>query len=141
MQEHPGQIGDYWLSQRPGSDRWCRTWYDAATRQTRRVSLGTSDFQEGKLQLWEWFAEHGRLGKQAPQDVPLAQVFVRYWKQYAHGLKSAEQIRISLRYWTDWWGEATVAEATKHRQREFVKWLYGDPPRSHGYVKRILTDG
>src|SRR5690606_22315574 len=101
------------------------------------------DFQEGKLRLWAWFAEHGRLGKQAPQDVALAQVFVRYWEQHAKRLASAEQIKISLRYWTQWWGEATVAEVTKHRQREFVKWLYttGDKPRSHGYVKRILTDG
>lgn len=73
--------------------------------------------------------------------MPLAQVFVRYWEQYAKHLASAEQIKISLRYWTEFWGEATVAEVTKPRQREFVKWLYGDPPRSHGYVKRILTDG
>ena len=60
MQERPGQIGDYWLSKRRGSEQWCRTWYDTATRQTRRESLGTADFQEGKLRLWEWFAKHGR---------------------------------------------------------------------------------
>lgn len=141
MQERPGQIGDYWLSQRPGSRQWCRTWYDATTRQTRRASLGTDDFQEGKLRLFAWFAEFGKLGKQKPQDVPLAQVFVRYWRQYAKDLKSAEQIKISLRYWTEWWGESMVAEVTKAKQRDFVKWLYADGRRSHGYVKRILTDG
>lgn len=143
MQERPGQIGDYWLSKRPGSEQWCRTWYDAGTRQTRRTSLGTTDFQEGKLKLWEWFAEHGRLGKQAAQTTPLAQVLVRYWEQHAKTLASAEQIKLSLRYWNEWWKEATVAEITKHRQREFVKWLHtgGDKPRSDGYVKRILTDG
>ena len=143
MQERPGQIGDYWLTKRPGSQQWCRTWYDARTRQTRRASLGTDDFQQGKLKLWEWFAEYGRLGKQAPQDTPLAQVLVRYWEQHGKHLASAEQIKLSLRYWTEYWGEATVAEVTKARQREFVKWLHasGEKPRSDGYVKRILTDG
>lgn len=143
MQERPGQIGDYWLTQRPGSRQWCRTWYDPKSRQTRRASLGTDDFQQGKLKLWEWFAEHGRLGKQAAQVTPLAQVLVRYWEQHGKALASAEQIKVSLRYWNEWWGEAMVSEVTKARQREFVKWLYasGEKRRSDGYVKRILTDG
>jgi integrase len=143
MQERPGQIGDYWLSKRPGSEQWCRTWYDTRTRQTRRASLGTVDFQQGKLKLWEWFAEFGRLGKQAPTETPLAQVLVRYWEQHAKTLASAEMIKVSLRYWTEHFGAAMVSEITKHRQREFVKWLHasGKKPRSDGYIKRILTDG
>lgn len=143
MQERPGQIGDYWLSKRPGSEQWCRTWYDTRTRQTRRASLGTDDFQQGKLRLWEWFAQYGRLNKQAPTETPLAQVLVRYWEQHGKVLSSAEVIKVSLRYWTEFFGAAMVSEITKPRQREFVKWLHasGKKPRSDGYIKRILTDG
>ncbi len=61
MQERPGQIGNYWLSQRTGSKNWCRTWFDAATRQTNRASLGTTDIQEAKVrfmgmvcQIWRY---------------------------------------------------------------------------------------
>ena len=140
MQEHPGQIGDFWLSKRPGSDNWCRTWYDAGTRQTRRASLGTADFQEGKLRLWEWFAKHGRVGLQQPQDAALALVLVRYWERHASALPSAEFAKIALRYWSDFWGEVTVSEVTAKRQREFVAWL-AESGKSTGYIKRILTVG
>ena len=140
MQEHPGQIGDFWLSKRPGSDNWCRTWYDADTRQTRRASLGTADFQEGKLRLWEWFAKHGRVGLQQPQDATLAMVLVRYWERHASALPSAEFAKIALRYWSDFWGEATVSEVTAKRQREFVASL-AEAGKSAGYIKRKLTVG
>lgn len=140
MQERPGQIGDYWLSKRRGSDNWCRTWYDAATRQTRRESLGTTDFQEGKLRLWEWFAKHGRVAQQQPQEAALAMVLVRYWERHASALPSAEFAKIALRYWTEYWGEATVSEITTERQREFIKAL-AESGKSQGYIKRILSVG
>lgn len=140
MQERPGQIGDYWLSKRPGSQQWCRTWYDDATRQTRRASLGTADFQEGKLKLWEWFAKHGRIAKQEAAQASLDMLLVRYWEQHASALPSAETAKIALGYWSDFFGTATVTEITAARQREFMDWLReGD--RSEGYIKRIMTVG
>lgn len=140
MHEHPGQIGDFWLSKRAGSDNWCRTWFDATARQTRRVSLGTSDFQEGKLKLWEWFAKHGRVDQQQPQDAALSLVLVRYWQRHACKLPSAEFAKIALRYWSKFWGEVTVSEVTAARQREFVASLAAEG-KSPGYIKRILTVG
>lgn len=143
MQERPGQIGDYWLSQRPNSAAWCRTWFDAATRQTRRASLSTDDFQDAKLKLWEWFAKYGRVGRQEPQDAPLDLILVRYWERHAHAQPSAEMARKALAYWSDFWDGATVGELSPARQREFHGWLKGrrTPPLSDGYVKRILTVG
>ena len=41
-QDRPGAIGGYWLSRRPNSDQWCRTWFDRNTRQTSRASLGVT---------------------------------------------------------------------------------------------------
>lgn len=143
MQERPGQIGEYWLSQRPGSAQWCRTWYDEPTRQTRRASLGTADFQEGKLKLWEWFAKHGRVDKQAANVTPLALVLARYYEQHGAKLPSAAVIRQSLGYWTEFFGDVLVSEVTPLRQQEFIAWIRssGKKPRSEGYIKRILTDG
>lgn len=141
MLERPGQIGDYWLSQRPGSKQWCRTWYDPRTRQTRRASLGTDDFQSAKLALWEWFAKHGRMPKQEAHEASLDMVLVRYWQQHACDLPSAETSKIALRYWSEFFGECAVSDVTPARQREFIEWLRDGGRRSDGYVKRVLTVG
>lgn len=140
MQERPGQIGDFWLSQRAGSQHWCRTWFDAGTRQTKRASLGTGDFQEAKLKLWEWFAKHGRVPQQQPQEAPLDLVLVRYYQQHAHALPSAEMARIALRYWSDFFGACAVSDVTAARQREFIAAMRAEG-KSEGYIKRILTVG
>jgi len=140
MQERPGQIGDYWLSQRPGSKQWCRTWYDADARQTKRASLGTDNFQEGKLKLWEWFAKHGRLGQQQPQEAALELLLVRYYEQHAAALPSREVARAALGYWSDFFAGATVSELTPARQREFMESLRASG-KSEGYIKRIMTVG
>jgi integrase len=143
MRERPGQIGDYWLSKRPGSDAWCRTWFDASTRQTRRTSLGTSDFQEGQLKLAEWFARYGKVGKQPAAEATLGNVLVRYWEQHARDIPSKEFAQIALGYWTEFFGPVTVSEVTAARQRQFIEWMRGRrvPPLSDGYIKRVLSVG
>lgn len=139
--EKLGQIGDFWLSKRRGSDQWCRTWYDAGTRQTRRASLGTADLQAAKVALYEWFSKHGQLTDQDPADLPCETVFARYYQQHAAALPSAEMARIALAYLSDFFAAKTVNEVTIHEQRRFVKWLTADRPLSDGYIKRILTVG
>lgn len=143
MQERTGEIGDYWLTKRPGSAQWCRTWYDADTRQTRRASLGTDDLQAAKVALWEWFAKYGRVGKQQAAETSLELVLVRYYQQHAEVLPSAEMARVALGYWSDFFSGATVSEVTPARQREFVDWLKArrERPLSDGYIKRVLTVG
>lgn len=140
MQERPGQIGEYWLSQREGSTQWCRTWYDQRGRQVRRASLGTGDFQAAKLALWEWYARHGRVKTQGPEDAPLELFLTRYYQQHARNLPSAETASYALGYWSDFFAQATVAEATPQRQRAFKEWLESRG-LSPGYVKRILGVG
>jgi integrase len=49
--QQPGRIGEYWLSKRPNSPFWCRTWFDPAKRQTRRESFAV---------LERYWTEHGR---------------------------------------------------------------------------------
>lgn len=143
MQERPGQLGEYWLSKRPGSEQWCRTWYDDGTRQTKRASLGTADFQAAKIALSQWFVKFGRIANQQPQDVPLEQVLVRFWHRHGSALASAEMVDIALGYWSEFFAGRTVSELTAAAQREFVAWLRagGKRPRSNGYIKRILGVG
>lgn len=143
MQERAGQIGEYWLSQRVGSSAWCRTWFDADTRQTRRTSLGTDDLQAAKVALWEWFAKHGKVGRQAAQETPLDLVLVRYYQQHAEASESAEMARIALGRWSDFFNGCSVSEVTPQRQREFMAHMKASrkPPLSDGYIKRIMSVG
>ena len=87
-----GRIGDFWLSRRPNSPQWCRTWFDPGTRQTRRASLGTDDLESAKIHLAEWITLNVTLRRQQPRDVPLATVFARYYEKHAkHTLGAGTQ--------------------------------------------------
>jgi len=146
MQERLAQIGDYWLSKRPGSQQWCRTWYDGDTRQVRRASLGTSDFPAAQIALAEWVVQHAKLGKQQPQEMALATVLVRYWHRKGKHLASKEVTEVALAYWSDFFAGAVVSELDRARQREFMDWLRsgrgsGKPRLSDGYIKRIMGIG
>lgn len=140
MQERLGQIGDYWLSKRPGSAQWCRTWYDDATRQTRRASLGTDDLQEGKLKLFEWYAANARVGRQEAKETPLELVLVRYWEKHAKALASRDTAKAALGYWSDYFPGAMVTEVTTDKQIAFMEWL-SEAGKSPGYIKRIMSVG
>lgn len=132
-----GQIGRYWLSRRRNSAAWCRTWFDAATRQTCRASLGTEDLDEAKLALAAWITSSIQPDQSRPEDAPLETYLVRYLERHAKYLPSAEPARYGLVRWSEFFAGALVSEITPERQREFVeftprwgaeRWLY--PPDS-----------
>ena len=119
------EIGGYWLSRRDNSPNWCRTWFDPATRQTRRASLGTDDFQRAELKLAAWIAKNAEVRDQRPADLPLATVLTRYWYGHAKDLPSSVQAKIELRYWSNFFGADMVADLTPTRQEAFVEHLRG----------------
>ena len=92
----PGSIAGYWLSRRPGSNAWCRTWFDPAARQTRRASLGTDDLAEAERRLAAWVAANTAPKQAAPSDIVLGVAFLRYYEHHARHLRGAEAQRISL---------------------------------------------
>lgn len=144
MQERPGQIGDFWLSKRRGSEQWCRTWYEDG--QTRRASLGTPDLQAAKLALYAWFNENGKLKAQAPEKTDVVIVLSRYYEQHAKKLASEEVARVACGLWAEFYAGDTVADLKAVRQREFHAWLRArrtkqGRPYSEGYIKRILGVG
>ena len=139
-----GQIGSYWLSRKPGrdgaDDAWCRTWYDARTRQTCRVSLGTTDFQEASLRLAAWVVANARFQKAAPDQVLIETLLLNYWNDHAQHLPSAKTQWLGLSYWQEFWTGRTVAEITPYEQRQFREWLAGRGTGPSG-IDRILSVG
>jgi len=141
-QKRDYQLGEYWLSKQSRSPAWCRTWFDGNSRQTRRVSLGTANFDEAKETLNEWYITNRTLKNEAPEKVTLASLFAPYYEQYACNLTSAYQSQLSLRYWLDFFQSATVAEATEISQQEkFHHWLKTERNISNATIHRIVNVG
>lgn len=139
-QSRAGQVGPYWLSKRPGSDNWYRTWFDTDARQTRRISLGTDDFEQAQDQLVQWFVESRKIADQQPSQITVAELLVRDFKSRSSNLASADAIKISLGYWTEFFDGATIADVTPHTVQAFVEGLRKGG-KSDGYIRRILSDG
>jgi integrase len=141
MPEKRFQIGDYWLSlEKNKSPVWRATWFDAKTRQTRRASLGTADFQQATEALAQFVVLRAQPKNEAPADMPLALIFVRYWHQHASKLASSEQAQYALAMWTEYWGASSVADLTPESQEDFMAWLKAKDFKN-SYVSRILSVG
>ena len=118
------QLGDFWLSKRRGSQAWCRTWFDLGDRQTKRVSLGTTDHNEARQALTDWFVLNHAKKDEKPADATLAEVFARYFEHYGSTIRSSGNIQRALSFWLDFHGAATVEEACQMpRQQAFQKYL------------------
>ena len=136
--ERPFQIGPYYLSQRPNSPQWCRTYFDADTRQTRRVSLGTADFEAAKEALAAWYTLHGRRDREEPCSVVLATVCARYHEKQGQHVRSAGIQRRNLTIILEASSPGiTVGEFTLERQMEVVRKLRGQG-YADGTIKRAM---
>src|SRR5258708_6221752 len=94
------RIGKWFLDKRPNSPSWCVCWFDSATRQTRRSSLSTEDFQVAKTRLAEHVTRHQMLKKVDPDEVLLEVILIRYWEEHGSRIPSAEQARFALGKWS-----------------------------------------
>jgi integrase len=147
--ERLGEIAGYYLTKRERSPFFHATWFDAATRQTKRASLGTDNLQEAEIRLAEFVAKRARVCDQGQGEPQLASVLVRYWHGHvcrtdASGslirIASHEQARVALALWTEHWGDAIVADLSIARQQAFVEWLKGRGSKN-SYVSRVLSVG
>jgi integrase len=138
MPDERFQIGDYWLSRRPGSPYWHRTWFDNHTRQTRRVSLRTADLADAKVALAQYVTSYGQWQQHEASAVMLADVFARYYERHVKTLSRPDSQRQSLYLVLRYRPELTVAEFTLERQEELVAEMRRDGYRS-GTVKRALN--
>ena len=136
------QVGDYWLSKQSRSPAWCRTWYDTKTEQTRRARLGTTDFEEAKQILTDWFIANQNLSKEDPSKITLAEIFAPFYEQHGSKLVSAYQAQSSLSLWLEFFGTATVSEATTVPEQErFQFWLKSEKGLGANTAHRIVSVG
>jgi integrase len=138
--DRKGQIGDYWITQRPNSPVWCRTWFDSHTRQTRRASLGTDNFRQAELKLAEWVTKYQHLSDERPEDMPLETTLVRYFEKQAKASASETQVKISLRFWSEHFAGKVISELTPESIEAFIEWLQ-QKGHSNGYINRTLAAG
>lgn len=136
-----GQIGTYWVSTRPNRPGFFRTWFDPATRQTRRASLDAADADEAQLRLAEWVLANQRLKSEPPQEVFFEVLLARYLKRAENErMPSLPQAMIAARLWSDFFAGATVSEITYDRVDEFIEHLRAKG-HSRGYISRTLSVG
>ncbi len=75
-----------------------------------------------------------------PESTPLETTLIRYWHHQAQYLRSADQAKISLKKWSDFFPNARVSAVTQARQRQFVQYLANEG-LSNGYIRRVLAAG
>ncbi|TIT36144.1 MAG: hypothetical protein E5W65_10270 [Mesorhizobium sp.] len=127
MNKRAFQIGDYWLDRRDNRPGWYRFSYDPAKRQTRKFAMDTDDFETAKSKLEDWYmAEKMRNGRDLPsEEVTLRDLWKEYETTHVPKLRSKQAVSILLRYWLDFWKDATVADVRSiPKQEEFVAWLF-----------------
>jgi integrase len=135
------QVGEWWLSQRDGSPAWYATFYEPGAKRSRRLSLGTDDFEQAKQRLLERYLNAHRPQQAPAEAVALADVVLDYYKKHGALARSAVSIRKSCAYWVEFFGEASIAEATRPlRLDAFVAHLTAQG-HATAYVQRILGVG
>jgi len=136
------QVGDYWLSKQSRSPAWCRTWYCKRTKQTRRTSLRTTNFNEAKDSLNQWFILECQKKNQPSDRVTIAAIFARYYEKHGKHLSSYDSVKRNLSFWLDFHGEATLEEAADLRQQEvFRTWLQSEKKLGLNSVRKVITIG
>ena len=139
--KHEFQIGEWWLSQREGSPAWYATFYDASAKRTRRVSLGTDNFEEAQQKLLERYLEEHRPQNAPAETVALADIVLDYYKKHGQHARSAGSIKISCSYWVDFFGEESIADATKPPRLEAFVAHLTKLGHATAYIQRILGVG
>ncbi len=138
------QLGAYWIERRKGTANWQRTWRDGRGVK-QRASLGTSDFEQAKVALAEWFVANATIKDQQPQDVPVAMLLTRYMARHGEKIPSKSTAKRAVALWVEFWGDRTVADMSVDAQEEFLAWLRsrtrGVRTYSEGYVRRVLGVG
>ena len=136
------QIGDYWLSQRKnGSGAWFRTWYDPQSSQTKRSSLGSTDFEECKKRLEDWYFLERQKIDQSPKEITIAELLSIYWNEHGSNLRSKDQAKAGINHWLDFYGNRTVNDLRDvNLQERFHASLFAKGMKG-GTVSRVITVG
>lgn len=143
-QPKPGQIGDFWLSKKPGrqgaDDAWCRTWYNGKSRQTCHISLGTADFHEASTALADWVVLNSRPQNARRDLASIDHILLSYWEDHGKFVSSPKTLQAELARWQEYWGGKTVDQITSNEQKRFRAWL-GEGRLAKSTIDRFLSAG
>jgi integrase len=115
-----GQIGEWWLSKRPNSPAWCRTWFDARAGQVCRASLETPDFDEAQIRLAAWFIANHRPKNAAPSETLLSGILQRYYDSVVSKKPSGPQAKIAIDRFMEFWPGECVSVLTLAEQERYA---------------------
>ena len=129
---------DFALVTRKGSKNWYLE-YREDGKAVRRPT-GTSDFEQAKLAARDIILERIGLKDVKPTDIRVIDVIDRYYLQHGRTLPSKATAKRAKAIWAEFWGDATVADVTPPKQREFVAHMK-EAKLSQGYIRRVLGVG
>jgi integrase len=132
------QLGEFWLSKRPGRPHYYITWMDERTRQTKRKTTGTDDLVEAERKLAQHFQLNEQLDRERPTDVPLMALLDRYYSEHASKLPSREAAKYAIAALREFCEEYSVADFRKRIQEQIATTLR-ERGLSEGYISRIFS--
>ncbi len=138
------QIGDYWISRRGDSPAYYANIYNEKTKRVRRFSLGTEDISVAKEKLLVIYLRDMKPDNQKPGDlasIPISQVLLEYYEGHGKKARSQISIKVSCRYWCEFFGEDSVEEATGAVRIESFIISLTDKGHSTAYIQRIIGVG
>jgi hypothetical protein len=135
------RAGEIWLHEFSHTPAFYAAWYDDAAGQVRHKSLGTTDLQEAQIRLAQLILERARPVNAPPEDVPLAQILLRYYSNHAMHQASSDQARIACDLWNDFFEEDMVSAVTATRIADFTRELRLKKGFSGSYISRTLAVG
>jgi len=137
------QLGKYFLGKQARSPAWCRCYYDPVSGQTKRRSLLTTDFEEAKVRLNQWYILNHNAADEPFKEpkVTIAQCLARYWENHAKNLTSAESARIAITRWLEFFDDTLVDDLHDIPLQERFHRSLRERGMGASSVKRIVAIG
>ena len=144
------ELGGYYL-ERPHPEHlgfWYACRYDPGTRQVRRRSLKTTDFEEAKVRLAALVASApgsaNRVGPPGPEQILSVAALKAYLDERGSHIASEDAAERAVELFTDYLAsigkiDASVAFWTPARQLELAKWCAEKHRHSAGYIERLFN--
>lgn len=107
---------------------------------TQRISLGTSDFDEAKQRLTDWFVLQTQQEKPAAA-VALAEVIARYWDERGQFTAHPPTTKAHCNHWLGFFCEKFVEGAMEYAEQERFKTALAARRLSPQSINNILSTG
>jgi hypothetical protein len=150
QQESRFELGGYYLERTHPEHLgfWYACRYNTRTRQVRRRSLKTTDFEEAKVKLAALVASApdsaNQVGPPGPDQVLSVAALKAYLDERGPRIASQDVAERAVQLFMDYLAsvgqiDATVAFWTPVQQLEFARWCVEKQKHSAGYIERLFN--